>query len=849
MIPIRLELDNFLCYRDPAPLDFSGIHVACLTGENGAGKSSLLDAITWALWGQARTRRDDDLIHQGQEEMQVQFDFGLARNLYRVVRRRNSRGRGQSVLDLQLHHDGAYHSISESTIRATQDKINQLLRLDYHTFVNSAFLVQGRADEFTVKTPNERKAILGEILGLDVWDTYEERVKERLRANAQEVGVLTAQAAEIELELARDSEYKDALITAQEEARQTTDRLRAAEQAVREIDSAREAMGLKKGLLADLQRRLAKEERRLEEIRAQITRHKAIISECDAVMTAADEIAAGYRRLAEARAAEADLNLALSQHARLTERQARLEGTIDATKAELAARQRALVARCAELAQAAADSRLAAELDQTRADLAALLVVQDEREAARNRLSSLDHEAAELLARNDSLRTEMDGIKEKIEMLSVETGVDCPLCRQPLTERHRQELLEEFQIEGTERGNTYRGNLARSKELETTARQVREQLTLFDSKLSSLAALQRKDATLAQKLETAGEAARLLEIQRTELAEVSSQLDGTQYAAEARHELEQVRAEIVGLGYDRTEHEQIRGELSRYADFEERHSKLQKAASQREEAARALSGLESQEDEAKAVAAADHDSVASAAAQIAALEKQLEGAGAKERDLAHLRESKVIADKQVGAAQQRLNALDVLRERGSTVARRQRELAQETAILQELRAAFGKKGVPAMIIEAIIPEIEEIANRLLAKMTDGRMHVRFETQREKVTGGVAETLDIRISDELGTRNYELYSGGESFRVNLAIRIALSKLLAARAGAQLRTLFIDEGFGTQDARGRERLVEAINTIQDDFDRILVITHIPELKDAFPVRIEVTKGMHGSQIELS
>jgi exonuclease SbcC len=175
-------------------------------------------------------------------------------------------------------------------------------------------------------------------------------------------------------------------------------------------------------------------------------------------------------------------------------------------------------------------------------------------------------------------------------------------------------------------------------------------------------------------------------------------------------------------------------------------------------------------------------------------------------------------------------------------------LAEERVIYDELRVAFGKKGVPAMIIEAAIPEIEGAANALLTRMTGGRMHVRFETQREKVTGGTAETLDIQISDELGTRNYALYSGGEAFRINFAIRIALSQLLARRAGARLRTLVIDEGFGTQDAQGRERLVEAINALQADFDRIIVITHIDELKDAFPTRIQVTKTTLGSQIEV-
>jgi len=85
-------------------------------------------------------------------------------------------------------------------------------------------------------------------------------------------------------------------------------------------------------------------------------------------------------------------------------------------------------------------------------------------------------------------------------------------------------------------------------------------------------------------------------------------------------------------------------------------------------------------------------------------------------------------------------------------------------------------------------------------------------------------------------------------VDFAIRIALSKILARRAGAQLQTLVIDEGFGTQDAQGRERLVEAINAIQDDFARVLVITHIDELKDAFPVRVEVTKTPDGSMVEV-
>ena len=119
------------------------------------------------------------------------------------------------------------------------------------------------------------------------------------------------------------------------------------------------------------------------------------------------------------------------------------------------------------------------------------------------------------------------------------------------------------------------------------------------------------------------------------------------------------------------------------------------------------------------------------------------------------------------------------------------------------------------------------------------MHLSLETQRDTRSGDVVETLDIKISDTLGTRSYELFSGGEAFRINLALRIALSKMLAQRADARLRTLVIDEGFGTQDSQGLERLVEVIKAVQTDFEKIIVITHLRELKNAFATHIEVVK----------
>ena len=183
-----------------------------------------------------------------------------------------------------------------------------------------------------------------------------------------------------------------------------------------------------------------------------------------------------------------------------------------------------------------------------------------------------------------------------------------------------------------------------------------------------------------------------------------------------------------------------------------------------------------------------------------------------------------------------------------------KNLENEKSIYEELALAFGKKGIQAMIIETAIPEIEDEANRLLDRLTEGRMKVSLQTQRETKTKlsdgerGIIETLDIIISDEMSERLYEMYSGGEAFRVNFAIRLAVSKLLARRAGANLQFLVIDEGFGTQDAQGRGRIVEVLDSIKDDFEKILVITHLEELKEEFPVRIEVSKTGAGSTFEV-
>ena len=153
------------------------------------------------------------------------------------------------------------------------------------------------------------------------------------------------------------------------------------------------------------------------------------------------------------------------------------------------------------------------------------------------------------------------------------------------------------------------------------------------------------------------------------------------------------------------------------------------------------------------------------------------------------------------------------------------------------------------MIEEALPEIEEEANRILARLTDNRAQIIIESLRDLKKGGVRETLDIRISDSAGIRPYEMFSGGEAFRIDFSLRIAISKLLARRAGRPLQTLIIDEGFGSQDEEGLQLLMAAIHSISDDFARIIVVSHLPVFKDNFPVHLLVEKTPAGSVVKIS
>jgi exonuclease SbcC len=474
------------------------------------------------------------------------------------------------------------------------------------------------------------------------------------------------------------------------------------------------------------------------------------------------------------------------------------------------------------------------------------LQLESERNSARER-------QAELKAENEALKTDMNELKERIDSLKAAEGATCPLCGQELSLEHREATLVQLEREGKQKGDRFRANQAESAELSNQIANCELQITQLGSAENDRVRYASEVSLLTERTETLQRFAREWETTgKKRLKEVQKTLEAGKYAVDEQKQLAKLDKKLEKLGYDVSAHDSAREEELELRAVEEEYANLKSAKEVSKQIESEIANLKAEiknrESEIETLEA-DYEA---AQANLNAAQAGAPDLEEAERRLFHLREEENKRRSELGGAQQRVDILETQRARRAAFEKECEQLQKQIGRHRTLERAFGKDGVPALLIEQALPQIEDKANELLDRLSDGQMSIRFATQTEykdKRRDDLKETLDIQISDAAGIRNYEMYSGGEAFRVNFAIRLALSKILAQRKGARLQTLVIDEGFGSQDTQGRQRLIEAINLVKHDFAKILVITHIDELKDAFPTRIEVEKTERGSTLHVT
>jgi len=687
MIPLHLKLYNFMSYKNPASLDFSVFDLACLTGPNGSGKSTILDAITWALWEKSRAPSSDDLIHHGQLGMWVEFEFELDGKEYKIIRKREKKGRGQSELSFFIKEKLGWASLTETTKTETEQRIEKVLHLPYEIFETSAYLRQGHADEFANKTPSERKEILGKILGLDLYENLSTSARAKSREIEIEEDALISQIKEVALILEEKpkilKEYEKTLFFVQK----TKENLKKEEEKLKILEKERQKIELLTASLENLKNREEEITQEGQSMKLEVKRYEEEINVFKKIRGKEKEIEKHWQEFK---------NLAKE------------------------------------------NERLNQKLGE---------------------LSEIQKEEAVLKHKEESLILKVKEVKEKGK---------CPTCLRPMKKEEAKSIIEHLKKEFAEK-----------------------------------------------------EGPRLKELSK----------------------------KIKEIGYEKEEHQKIKRQLKDLANVEEEKRELEAALVTYKEKQEYLNKIKEKLGQKRKqyleTKKQEMETESKLKKQKPAGEKWQEAQDKVEQlrlDFGQIQES-------LGVLKQKVNYIKEQEKLYQERRERLKEIGEEKDLYKELSEIFSKKGIQARILETAIPEIENEANRILSKITDGRMNLRFETQKEKKIGEeIIETLEIKVADEIGERDRQLYSGGEGFKIDLVTRLALSKVLSRRAGAKLQFLIIDEGFGSLDTTSRDIVVQAINGIKGEFKKILVVTHLEDLKNLFPTRIEVNKDEEGSHLEM-
>ena len=864
MIPITLKLENFMSYREEVPeLDFTGMTVAALSGRNGHGKSALLDSITWALWGRCRVRSADDLVSLGAEETRVELTFSASNETYRVIRSHIKSGgrRKTGVTDLQLQIEQTDHfiPITEDSVRNTQAKIISVLSMDYDTFINSAFLLQGHSDEFTNKTPSQRKEILANILGLGMYDKYQEEARIQLNELTSHLQNITGAMDYIESDMETLNLDEDALLKNIEtesvelikkkeqrtkielESSQKSEEVTRAEIEITQLKQMSDAIS---GIENDIHFMTTDKEHKqnlyqtfenLFNQEESIQQNHSTFQQSKKDLDAQQKEQAVYIGL---QSKLSEIELLISRY------QVSMETQLTQKESE--------ITRYSDLAEKL--PTLSIEKEKLDQELLATTRSEEDIKDLQNQEIQLTSQISEAQTLSELHEKEGKEIKQKLDLINHSSSDlhTCPLCQSRLDETSAENLKNTYQEEIEVKRTQYLENKTLIDKLNTDLTAIKSNIETKTSLLENIRReLTTKITIMHKQIEDSSNAESEIIALKKESAALSDSLDKQNFLQEEQQTRRELTTQMERSIYDSKIVETLQEYMSSNQGHVDLHTKLLSAKAEAPETKKQIEELSKRIDQ-------KNKDLSELSQSITTIDSKMAGAEQLKSQLSSIQQSLTQINEQIRNHEISIQNIQTQLDRAKDSKEKLLKFRSDRSdtenkhkIYTEVANAFGKQGIQAMLIEALIPQIEDETNQLLSKMTDNRLYTTLETTRERRTGkgDPIETLDISIADELGKRSYESYSGGEAFRINLALRIALSKVLARRSGASLPVLFLDEGFGTQDSIGREKILDTIAAISDQFEKIIVITHLDDLKDAFPTRIEVTKDHAGSTYSIT
>src|SRR5213596_434306 len=772
---MRLHRLRLLNFRQHADTDLVfGPGITGIIGPNGSGKTTLLEAIAWAIYGNAAARGDKESIRNLRAK---------ARSSVRVEMEFGVGAHEYKVVrglhNAELYRDGQLVANSLTEVTA---QLERGLGMTHDEFFNTYFTGQKDLAVMAKLTRPERAAFLSRVLRYEQLSIAQERIREQRNAHAAEL-----HGREVGLPEPAALERERATAAARlEQARRAAAAAQAVRTRAQEVD-AREAPRWQEWVEKEKRVHSLDGDRRMAEQGVTVAKQ-----ECERL----------DREMAEALKAQDQLD-ALRAELEPIERLKKEETARRADEGQLAELMRTIVGLDRRIAELAPAGDALAGVEREAHALAGRLEVAER--AAEEQRAAWVREKEYATTRRADLLKQYDEVKEqrdKIERLGPEGT--CPTCRRPLGAEYAEVLgvLDRQMQAIVDDGKYFRQRLeqlAQPPEAVATAEAVREAL-LVESRRAS---------------ERAGE--------------LRAQLEERERAVAQRRGLETRARVLDGMirarptGYDPQRHDAVRAELTKLEPVALEAAKLAERAKRAEilvkEAELAEQALSVHERRARALAAA------------VAAERFSEQAFAAARER-HDRAARALREAELAVAETRVEltaaeaGIREVERREAEQAARERQIAELKVRLrlhQELDRAFGD--LRADLNAAMRPEIAELASGFLADLTDGRYEAVDLNDDYAVT-----ILDDGVPKPV-------ISGGEEDVANLVLRLAISQMIAERAGQPLTLLVLDEIFGSLDESRRQHVVGLLRRLADRFPQVVLITHIEQVREGLDRVIRV------------
>jgi exonuclease SbcC len=873
-----LEVENFMPYRDPVTLDFSDMSLFAIVGETGSGKSSIVDAICYALYGRIpRIRTEngqrENVISRGAKQFHVALTFDLGGATYRIIRQGTTMRE-----DVQVFKDG--NQLNQLVKKKDADRYIEetLLHMSFDVFTRIIILPQGQFDRFLKPdTPRARRDILISLLSLDIY----ERIGKAAGAHA---GTLMGELGGLDHDLAGIDQN-----TVTDEAMGLLDH--AVTDAGHQVALLQEQLKARELALAMMEQRASKAQQ-LAKLQGQLATLRARTGEIN-----------GDRARLVTGLALASLQPSLANWARLATDLEKLVTDRDKASAAVITAQKAL-----EIAQAVrADTSL-------RTGEAALAEKLDEISSAIARLSDLQPFAArleELQHKTDAAADKVKGLERSITLLNnsmklqderriqlqealaeahdgstqaddaferarsdnaavvvqqgLRPGDTCPVCGHVVEElvAHAEHLdfarLKTARDEARKRVEHCQNDLTEHEKKSETDRvrfeELARQLTVLKAEdkddrheAHELTLRLLMDPTVARDGSNNPVAflrARLMQLRGQETTTRTAQKTIVAQLEEQRRKEEDVRTTLTGF---QTKGATLAGQC--------RQAEAQYETLQRDLLAQAgMHGFDSIASMKAAVLSADqlaalqasvrqydHDTAA-AGAQVEMLEQELGPDLPSEADLEAARAARETAATECARAQENLAAArrskDDLLARRAFLADRLARKEQVTRLLstyQQVARDFGSKGMVAFVSSGILEQLLVTANDHLRILSKGRFDLLLD-----------EGDQMMVQDSFsasGPRDVATLSGGETFLASLALALAVKDLLST--SVDLDSFFIDEGFGTLDETTVQGVADVLESLRQDGSLVGIITHRADLVERFETVLEVTNQSGSAHI---